>query len=100
MLLCQTQACKEGLTLDNADTTIFTDLFPPSADYLQAKDRMVATSEERNKPKKLLRVYYKDTLDEQCIKTVDSNIELSDLINSYSQHLKEMRKEQDGSKDS
>lgn len=100
LLLCQTQACKEGLTLDNADTTIFTDLFPPSADYLQAKDRMVATSEERNKPKKLLRVYYKDTLDEQCIKTVDSNIELSDLINSYSQHLKEMRKEQDGSKNS
>lgn len=87
VLLAQTQACKEGLTLDNADTTIFLDIFPPSADYLQAKDRMVATTEDRVKPKKLLRVYLENTLDEKCVHAVDNNISATSFINDYSIYL-------------
>lgn len=92
ILFIQTQAGKEGITLDNADTTIFMDLFPPSADYLQAKDRMIATTEERIKPKKLLRVYIENTLDEYCVQAVDKNIESTDVINNYAQQLKERKR--------
>lgn len=91
IVLCQTQSCKEGITLDNADTTIFMDVYPPSSDYQQAKDRMVATTPERNKPKKLLRVYLEGTLDEQCYNAVDHNIELTEFINSYAMYLAERK---------
>lgn len=91
LLLCQTQACKEGITLDNADTSIFMDIFPPMADYLQAKDRMVATTPEKDKPKKLIHVVLEDTLDEKCWNAVMHNIKESDLINSYSKYLTDRR---------
>lgn len=93
ILLLQTQACKEGLTLDNADTSIFLDVYPPSADYQQAKDRMIATTEERDKPKKLIKVYMKDTLDEKAFKAVERNIELSAFVNDYSVYLNKLHKE-------
>lgn len=92
VLLCQTQACKEGLTLDAADTSIFLDVYPPSADYLQAKDRMVATTQERVKPKKLIHVMLQDTYDVQCYKLVERNVDETAIINDYKKYIEERRK--------
>lgn len=93
VLLCQTQACKEGLTLDEADVSIFMDVFPPSADYLQAKDRMIATTPERVKPKELIHVMLQDTYDVQTYKLVERNVDETAVINDYKQHIEQRRKE-------
>lgn len=93
VLLCQTQACKEGLTLDAADVSIFMDVYPPSADYLQAKDRMIATTPDRVKPKELIHVMLQDTYDVQCYNLVGRNIDETAIINDYKQHIEQRRKE-------
>ena len=93
VLLCQTQACKEGLTLDAADVSIFMDVYPPSADYLQAKDRMIATAPDRVKPKELIHVMLQDTYDVQCYKLVGRNVDETAIINDYKQHIEQRRKE-------
>ena len=89
IVLCQIQACKEGITLDNADTSIFMDAYPPAADYLQAKDRMVATTEERNKPKKLIHVMLEGTYDATLFDLVERQISLTDTINNFKQYLED-----------
>lgn len=89
ILLCQTQACKEGLTLDTADTEIFMDVYPPQADFLQAKDRFVATTAEKVKPKQCYRLYMKGTFDEHCVHMVDSNILSTDVINNFRNYVGE-----------
>lgn len=91
VLLIQTQAGKEGLTLDNADVTIFLDTYPPAADYLQAKDRMVATTEAKNKPKKIIHVMMKDTYDESLYALVESNASSIAVINDYKKYLENRR---------
>ena len=91
VLLCQTQACKEGLTLDMADVSIFLDIYPPSADYLQAKDRMVATAPERNKPKEIIHVMLQGTYDEKTFDLVQKNIDETAIINDYKNYIKERR---------
>ena len=93
VLLCQTQACKEGLTLDAADVSIFMDVYPPSADYLQAKDRMIATTPDRVKPKELIHVMLQDTYDVQCYKLVKRNVDETAIINDYKLHIEQRRKE-------
>jgi len=93
VLLCQTQACKEGLTLDEADVSIFMDVFPPSADYSQAKDRMVATTPDKVKPKELIHVMLQDTYDVQTYKLVERNVDETAAINDYKQHIEQRRKE-------
>ena len=95
MLLCQTQACKEGLTLDTADVSIFLDTYPPCADYLQARDRMIATTPERNKPKEIIHVMMQGTYDEKMYRLVDKNIDEASLINDYKKYIAE-RREADG----
>ena len=91
VLLCQTQACKEGLTLDAADVSIFLDVYPPSSDYLQAKDRMIATSPERVKPKELIHVMMKDTYDVQTYNLVKRNADETAIINDYKNYITERR---------
>lgn len=93
VLLCQTQACKEGLTLDAADVSIFMDVYPPSADYLQAKDRMIATTPKNVKPKELIHVMLQGTYDVQCYKLVARNVDETALINDYKQLIEQRRKE-------
>lgn len=93
VVLCQTQACKEGLTLDEADVSIFLDTYPPSADYLQAKDRMVATTKEKNKPKELIHVMMKGTYDEQTFNLVKRNVDETAIINDYKNYVAERRKQ-------
>lgn len=88
VLLLQTQAAKEGLTLDQADVSIFLDTYPPAADYEQAKDRMVATVPERNKDKEIIHVMMKHTYDEQLYKLVEQNVSDTAVINNYKNYTK------------
>lgn len=91
VLCIQTQAGKEGLTLDKADVTIFLDTYPPAADYQQAKDRMVPVSEDRVKPKEIIHLMMKGTYDEQLYKLVEHNIGVTAVINDYINYIKERR---------
>lgn len=91
LILCQTQACKEGLTLDAADTSIFLDTYPPASDYSQAKDRMVATIPERNKPKEIIHVMMQGTYDEKTFSLVKRNIDETAIINDYKKYIEERR---------
>lgn len=87
-LLLQTQACKEGLTLDLADITVFMDVYPPSSDYLQAKDRAVPTSADKVKVRLVYRLMMQSTYDQCLYSLVDKNIDASKVINDFINYLK------------
>ena len=89
ILLLQTQTVKEGLTLDNADVSIFLDTYPPASDYSQAKDRMIPTVETHVKEQELIHVMMKDSYDERLYNLVKNNISATDVINDYKNYLKE-----------
>lgn len=89
LLLCQTQACKEGLTLDKADIEVFLDVYPPASDYQQAKDRMVITDESRLKPQTIYRLFMDATFDETCYHMVDNHTNECDVINNFRRYLNE-----------
>lgn len=91
VLLCQTQACKEGLTLDRADISIFMDTYPPASDYQQARDRIVAVSEDNVREQMLFHVMMADSYDEHLYELVDRNIVLTDVINDYKNYLEKRR---------
>jgi len=93
VLLLQIQAAKEGLTLDQADVSIFLDAYPPAADYAQAKDRMVATVPERAKPKMIIHTMMADTYDEQLFNLVDHNIAVTAVVNDYKSYLNKRRQQ-------
>ena len=88
VLCIQTQAGKEGLTLDNADAAIFADTFPPAADYQQARDRIVATDPTHVKPKEIIHLMMKGTYDASLYDTVAHNIEFNDIVNDYKKYIK------------
>ena len=88
VLCIQTQAGKEGLTLDNADAAIFADTFPPAADYQQARDRIVATDPTHVKPKEIIHLMMKGTYDAALYDTVARNIEFNDIVNDYKNYIK------------
>lgn len=87
ILLLQTVACKEGLTLDRADTEIFLDVYPPSSNFLQAKDRAVATKPEHEKDRVCYRLYIKDTFDEAIVHAVRNKLSTSDVINNFKKYI-------------
>lgn len=88
-LILQIDACKEGLTLDEADVEIFVDVFPPAADILQAEDRFVATTEDKKtKPHQIIQLILKDTYDEECYNLVERRADGIECINSYIKYIK------------
>lgn len=91
VIVIQTQAGKEGLTLDKADVTIFLDTYPPAADYMQAKDRMVPTTQENVKPQEIIHLMMKDTYDERLYNLVKQGISDTEVINDYIKYIKERR---------
>jgi SNF2 family DNA or RNA helicase len=95
VLVIQTQAGKEGLTLDKADTTIFLDTYPPAADYMQAKDRMIPVIPEHVKPQEIIHLMMQDTYDEQLYNLVAKGVSDTEVINDYINYIKE-RREQHG----
>lgn len=87
VLLINIKAGKEGLTLDNGDTVIFTDVFPPAADVVQAENRITATTPDKVKISNIIRLMLKDTYDEQLYGLVDRNTTLTSVINDFKKHL-------------
>lgn len=87
VLIIQIDTGKEGITLDSADVLIFADIYPPASDILQAKDRIVATSPERNKPKEIIQLMMADSYDEVLYDIVDAKIELTDIANNYINYI-------------
>ena len=87
VLAIQIDAGKEGITLDNADVLIFTDMYPPASDILQAKDRIVATSPEMNKPKEVIELMMADSYDEQLYQLTRDKIEATDIANNYIKYI-------------
>lgn len=88
VLLIQIDAGKEGLTLDYADTLIFTDTYPPASDILQARDRIVATSPERVKDSEIIELMMADSYDEVLYDLVEQRVSLTDVANNYIHYLK------------
>ena len=91
VIILQTQAGKEGLTLDKADVTIFLDTYPPAADYLQARDRMVPTIPEHVKPQEIIHLMMKNTYDEHLYQLVAKGVSDTDVINDYKKYIQERR---------
>lgn len=89
ILLIQIDAGKEGLTLDNADTIIFTDKFPPIGDIEQAEDRFVATAKDRVKQDQTIySLVLKDTYEVNIERSLKRSSSELDLINDYEKYLK------------
>ena len=87
VLIIQIDAGKEGLTLDRAETVIFTDIFPPAADYNQAKDRFIATSKDNASiPKQIITLAMRGTYDEELYSLVKRNISTTEIVNDYKKY--------------
>ena len=91
-LILQIDACKEGLTLDNADVEIFMDAYPPAADVQQAEDRFVATTEDKkDKSHQIIQLMLEGTYDEECYNLVERRASSIDCINSYINYINNRR---------
>ena len=91
-LILQIDACKEGLTLDNADVEIFLDSYPPAADIQQAEDRFVATTpDKKDKPHQIIQLMLADTYDEECYNLVERRASSIECINSYIDYINTRR---------
>jgi len=89
ILLINIDAGKEALTLDRAETAIFTDKYPPIGDILQAEDRFIATTEDlKNKPHKIIELMINGTFDERIYKLLEARQTETDIINNYNKYLK------------
>ena len=90
VFLINIDAGKEALTLDAAETTIFTDKFPPIGSIEQAEDRFIASTEEKaHKAHKIVELMIADTFDEQIYKLLEKRKSETDIINNYNQYIKE-----------
>ena len=94
VLLLNIDAGKEALTLDTAETTIFTDKYPPIGSIEQAEDRFIAsTPAKANKAHKIIELMMSDTFDEQLYNLLEERKSQTDIINNYNQYIKERSEE-------
>lgn len=90
VFLINIDAGKEALTLDAAETTIFTDKFPPIGSIEQAEDRFIASTKDKaHKAHKIIELMIADTFDEQIYKLLEKRKSETDIINNYNQYIKE-----------
>jgi SNF2 family DNA or RNA helicase len=88
ILILNIDAGKESLTLDRAETAIFTDKYPPASDIQQAEDRFVATTEAgANKPHLIIELMMKGSYDEELYNLVKRRVCETDVINDYKKYL-------------
>ncbi len=93
VFLINIDAGKEALTLDRADTTIFTDKYPPIGSIEQAEDRFVASTKDKaHKNHKIVELMIKGTFDEQLYSLLEQRKSETDIINNYNKYLEERRK--------
>lgn len=88
ILIANIKTIKEGFTIDYADAIIFLEVFPPAVDYIQAKDRIVATTIDAVKPKEIINLMMKATYDEELYKLVKNNMANIDVVNNYKEYLR------------
>lgn len=89
VLLINIMAGNVGLTLDNADVTIFTDQYPPIGMMQQAEDRFVATTKDKlNRDHTIYKLIMKDTYEEVIYALLRRNAKEVDVINNFKEYLK------------
>ena len=88
VLLINIQAGREALTLDRADTTIFTDKYPPIGAIEQAEARFLATTEEMaHRGHKIVELMMEDSYDKEIYRLLNSRAREVDIINNYNKYL-------------
>ena len=88
VFLINIDAGKEALTLDAAETTIFTDKYPPIGAIEQAEDRFIASTEARkHKAHKVIELMIEGTFDEELYKLLEQRKNETDIINNYKKYL-------------
>ncbi len=93
VFLINIDAGKEALTLDRAETTIFTDKYPPIGSIEQAEDRFVASTKDKaHKNHKIIELMMRGTFDEELYKLLKQRKSETDIINNYNQYLKKGEK--------
>ena len=93
VFLINIDAGKEALTLDAAETTIFTDKFPPIGSIEQAEDRFIASTEDKaHKAHKIIELMIADTFDEQIYHLLEKRKSETDIINNYKKYIEERSK--------
>lgn len=89
VLLINIAAGKEALTLDRAETVIFTDKYPPIGDILQAEDRFVATTKSKaDKPHTIIELMITDSFDEDIYTMLSDRKVETDIINNFAKQLR------------
>ena len=85
-IIANIDTCKEGITLDRAETIIFLDEYPPIATIQQAEDRFVSTKESKTKVNnQIIRLIMKNTYEEQLRKLIQQHKSETDIINNFKQ---------------
>lgn len=93
IFLINIDAGKEALTLDAAETTIFTDKYPPIGSIEQAEDRFIAsTPDKAHKAHKIIELMMTGTFDEQLYQLLEQRKSETDIINNYKAYI-DKRKE-------
>ena len=93
VFLINIDAGKEALTLDAAETTIFTDKYPPIGSIEQAEDRFIASTEDKkNKAHKIIELMIENTFDEELYKLLEQRKAETDIINNYKKYLERSNK--------
>lgn len=81
VVLCNIIAAGLGITLDRAETVVFTDLAWNPSDNEQAEDRITPTTEERNHSHNIIIFQCKDSVDERLNRLLQEKKTLTDIIN-------------------
>ena len=85
-LIANIDTCKEGITLDRAETTIFLDEYPPGATIEQAEDRFVSTKESKIKVNNhIIRLIMKGTYEEHIRELIKDHKNETDIVNNFKQ---------------
>lgn len=88
VFLINIDAGKEALTLDAAETTIFTDKYPPIGSIEQAEDRFIASTKDKaHKAHKIIELMMSGTFDEQLYTLLKQRKSETDIINNYNQYI-------------
>lgn len=83
-IIANITTCKEGLTLDRAETVIFLDQYPPIAAIEQAEDRFIATSESKIKVNnKIIRLTIAGTYEEHLKDLIAEHKSETDIVNDF-----------------
>ena len=89
VMLLNIDAGKEGLTLDRAETIIFTDKYPPIGDIEQAEDRFIATTEaKKDKPHTIIELCIRNSYDEIIYDLLEQRKTATDVINDFKNYIR------------